>query len=62
MKANFYIWQDEVEDLRASIRMTKDIIESKRYRGEDVSAELDDILQMEREINEITERNTNNNW
>ena len=58
MGKGFYIWQYEVEDLKASISITQDIIESKRYRGEDVSSDLEDIEMMRREINEIEERNT----
>lgn len=58
MGKGFYIWQDEIEDLKASISITQDIIESKRYRGEDVSSDIEDIEMMRREINEIEERNT----
>lgn len=57
MLPNYYSWQEEVEDLRSNISVCKDIIESKRYRGEDVSRELDDIAQWENEIKEIIEHN-----
>lgn len=50
----FYILEDEIDDLRASIAMYKDIIEYKRSRGCDVSDLLDDITELEKDIVVLT--------
>ena len=57
---DYYSWQEEIEEIRTHISMTRDIIESKRYRGEDVHDLINDIAEYEREIKEIEERNKPN--
>lgn len=57
-KIEAYSWQAEVEELQSSISLLRDIVECKRYRGEDVSAYLDDIEELKRDIEEIKKRNS----